>query len=84
MKIAVGNSRMDKKWKNRDIPWEDFCSKVAVTIRTTETVEEYRRLKKGSQDSIKDVGGFVGAQHHRHGVPTHERANAVFNRLIAR
>ena len=60
MKIAVGNSRMDKKWKNRDIPWEDFCSKVAVTIRTTETVEEYRRLKKGSQDSIKDVGGFVG------------------------
>lgn len=23
MKIAVGNSRMDKKWKNRDISWED-------------------------------------------------------------
>ena len=22
MKIAVGNSRMDKKWKNRDISWE--------------------------------------------------------------
>lgn len=60
MKIAVGNSRMDKKWKNREISWEDFCKKVSATIRTTETVEEYRRFKKGSQDNIKDVGGFVG------------------------
>ena len=60
MKIAVGNSRMDKKWKNREISWEELCQKVSTTIRTTETVEEYRKLKKGSQDSIKDVGGFVG------------------------
>ncbi len=60
MKIAVGNSRMDKKWKNRDISWEDLCEKVSVTQRTTETVDEYRKLKKGAQDSIKDVGGFVG------------------------
>ena len=62
MKIAVGNSRMDKKWKNRDISWEDLCQRVSSTIRTTETVEEYRKLKKGAQDSIKDVGGFVGGQ----------------------
>ena len=60
MKISVGNSRMDKKWKNREISWEELCQKVSTTIRTTETVEEYRKLKKGSQDSIKDVGGFVG------------------------
>ena len=51
---------MDKKWKNRDISWEDFCKKVSVTQRTTETVEEYRKLRKGRQDDIKDVGGFVG------------------------
>ena len=62
MKIAVGNSRMDKKWKNRDISWEDLCARVGSTIRTTETVEEYRKLKKGVQDNIKDVGGFVGGQ----------------------
>ena len=62
MKIAVGNSRMDKKWKNRDISWEDLCQRVSFTIRTTETVEEYRKLKKGAQDNIKDVGGFVGGQ----------------------
>ena len=62
MKIAVGNSRMDKKWKNRDISWDDLCTKVSTTIRTTETVEEFRKLKKGAQDAIKDVGGFVGGQ----------------------
>lgn len=60
MKIAYGNSRMDKKWKNSDISWVDFCSRVKTTQRTTETVEEYRKMKKGGQDSIKDVGGFVG------------------------
>ena len=60
MKIAVGNSRMDKKWKNREISWDELCRNVSVTQRTTETVEEYRKLKKGSQDAIKDVGGFVG------------------------
>ena len=31
MKIAVGNSRMDKKWKNRDISWEDLCARVGST-----------------------------------------------------
>ena len=60
MKIAVGNSRMDKKWKNQDISWADLCARCGNTIRTTETVEEYRKLKKGQQDGIKDVGGFVG------------------------
>lgn len=60
MKIAFGNSRMDKKWVNKDISWEDFSARCSFTIRTTETVEEYRKLKKGKQDNIKDVGGFVG------------------------
>lgn len=59
MKIAYGNSRMDKNWKNNDISWDDFCIRVSNTIRTTETVEEFRKLKKGQQDSIKDVGGYV-------------------------
>ena len=55
MKIAVGNSRMDKKRKNQDISWADLCARCGSTIRTTETVEEYRKLKKGQQDGIKDV-----------------------------
>ena len=60
MTSAAGNSRMDKKWKNQDISWADLCARCGSTIRTTETVEEYRKLKKGQQDGIKDVGGFVG------------------------
>lgn len=59
MQIAVGNSRMDKKWKNKDLAWEELCARVSTTIRTTETVCEYRKLPKVKQDSIKDVGGFV-------------------------
>jgi predicted P-loop ATPase len=66
LKIAIGNSRLDKKWKNNDISWEDFCARVSTTIRTTETLEEYRKLKKGQQDAIKDVGGYV-AGHLREG-----------------
>lgn len=60
MKIAYGNSRKEKKWKNKDISWEDFCRRVSSTQYTTETTEEYRRMKKNQQDEIKDVGGFVG------------------------
>ncbi len=60
MKIAVGNSRMDKRWKNRDITWEEFKNTIRATKRTTETVSEFRKLGRAQQDAIKDVGGFVG------------------------
>lgn len=66
MKIAYGNSRMEKKWRNKEISWEDFCRVVSKTQVTTETVEEYRKMTKARQDSIKDVGGFVGG-HLRNG-----------------
>lgn len=59
MKIAVGNSRMDKKWKNKNISWDDFMARCKSTIRTTETVSEYRKMSKPQQDAAKDVGGFV-------------------------
>ena len=66
LKISYGNSRMDKKWKNNEISWQDFCNRVSTTIRTTETAEEYLKSKKGQQDAIKDVGGYV-AGHLREG-----------------
>ena len=25
MKIAIGTSRMDKHWKNKEMSWEAFC-----------------------------------------------------------
>jgi hypothetical protein len=60
IKIAVGNSRMDKKWRNKEIAWEDFKNTVRTTKRTTETVSEFRKMGRARQDGIKDVGGFVG------------------------
>jgi broad specificity phosphatase PhoE len=29
---------MEKKWKNNEISWEDFCKRVSTTQTTTETV----------------------------------------------
>ena len=58
MKIAYGNSRMEKRWKNREISWEEFCKRVSAPIITTETVEEYRKMTKKQQDDVKDVGGY--------------------------
>jgi Predicted P-loop ATPase and inactivated derivatives len=58
-KVSVGNSRMDKVWKAREMSWEDFILKVSNTVRTSETVEEYKKLGKAKQDAIKDTGGFV-------------------------
>jgi len=47
---------MDKRWKNKELSWEDFKQ----IVRTTETVAEYRQMSKARQDDLKDVGGFVG------------------------
>ncbi len=60
MRIAVGNSRMDKKWKNKDMSWEELISKCSQTVRTTESIMEYRKMPKTAQDNTKDIGGFVG------------------------
>ncbi len=51
---------MDKKWKNKDISWDEFKNTVRTHQATTETVSEFRRMAKARQDAIKDVGGFVG------------------------
>ena len=59
MKIAYGDSRIARKWKNNEISWEDFCKRVSTTQYTTETVEEYRKMTKARRDAIKDVGGYV-------------------------
>lgn len=60
MRIAVGSRRTQKKWVNREISWEDFAARCSHTVRTSESVSEYRRMTRAQQDQIKDVGGFVG------------------------
>lgn len=57
--ISTGNSRMEKHWNGREMELEEFLQRISTTIRTSETVEQYRKLSKARQDGIKDVGGFV-------------------------
>ena len=58
--IATGASRQTKLWKNTELRWSELLARFAETTRTGETVAAYRKLPKAQQDSIKDVGGFVG------------------------
>ena len=67
MKIAVGDSRFTKKWRNKEMSWEEFCRQISIARYTTETVEEYRKMPKSQRDTVKDVGGFVGG-HLREGL----------------
>lgn len=60
VKIATGASRKSIKWKNTEMPWSKFVSRLSVPLRTSETAAEYKALPKAKRDEIKDVGGFVG------------------------
>jgi len=58
--IAIGKSRKETRWKNKELLWSELIQKLKITTRTRENYEEYKKLSKSEQDNIKDVGGFVG------------------------
>ena len=60
IQIAKGSSRFEKVWKNCDIMWSELVKELSTTTRTHETIGEYFNMPKKQQDSIKDIGGFVG------------------------
>lgn len=60
LSIALGASRKEVHWKNREMLWSELLDKLSVTQRTHETYAEYMKATKTRQDEIKDVGGFVG------------------------
>lgn len=57
--VSIGNSRMEKKWNGQEMEVSDFINRISHTHRTAETIEQYKKMSKGQQDSIKDVGGFI-------------------------
>ena len=59
MYISIGNSRMDKKYNGLEMSYEEFISRLSKTKYTAETMAQFKKLSKGKQDDIKDVGGFV-------------------------
>ena len=58
--IAYGNSCFSKNWSNKTIRFDELCSRLEQTIRTSETAEEYPKLPKSERNKVKDKGGFVG------------------------
>ena len=58
--IALGNSRKTKVWKNRPMQWSELLERMSKTVRTTETIAEYRAMTRDQQSERKDQGGFVG------------------------
>ena len=44
--ISTGNSRMEKRWNGREMELEEFIGRISTTIRTSETVEQYRKQSK--------------------------------------
>lgn len=57
--ITTGSSRKATQWNAQQMQWSDLVSKLAVPMRGTETLDEYIKLPKSKQDTLKDVGGFV-------------------------
>jgi hypothetical protein len=58
--IAIGKSRLETSWKNKQITWSALLQKLKEPRITGETSEEYRKMSKPDRDNKKDVGGFVG------------------------
>jgi len=60
IQIAIANSRNAKKWKNITLKISEFTTKLSKTARTPENQTQFLKMPKDDQDSIKDVGAFVG------------------------
>lgn len=60
--ISVGTFNGSKNWKKELISFEDLCARLSSTIRTPETVMEYKQFSREERDKTKDKGGFVGGE----------------------
>lgn len=58
--ISVGNSRNSKSWRQENTTVSALYARLSQPIVSTETHAEYMNMSKAQQDSLKDVGGFVG------------------------
>ena len=58
--ISVGASRRSTSWTVLNVKISELYERLASPIRGVETIAEYLKLPKATQDNLKDVGGFVG------------------------
>ena len=63
--ISIGKNRFEKAWNNTEWSWSKLVNRLRVSLRTKETIAEYKawgktREGRDKQSEVKDVGGFVG------------------------
>ncbi len=60
IRITTGTSRKAAAWNRQELLWSDFLQKLSRPLRTQESFARYKSLPKPEQDTLKDIGGFVG------------------------
>lgn len=58
--ISVGGGRKALVWAATETTWPALCDRLRAPVRGTESHAAYMRMTKAQQDSLKDIGGFVG------------------------
>lgn len=77
--VSAAGSRNATRWPAQTLYISDLYDKLRTPLRSTETLTAYLRLNKPQQDSLKDVGGFVGGIIHGGG---RRKGNAIDGRDI--
>ena len=62
MIITEFKSCVDRKGRELELSWDEIVDKFSEPFITHETLEEYKKMSKDEQASVKDVGGFVGGK----------------------
>lgn len=60
--ISAGASRQAKQWTPQTLLISELYDKLRTPARGQETLDAYRAMPKAKQDTLKDVGGFVGGE----------------------
>ncbi|MFA9380169.1 MAG: VapE domain-containing protein [Acetanaerobacterium sp.] len=57
--ISTAGSRKATHWLPSTLMWSELVERLHTPVRGTESLADYLALKKGAQDDLKDVGGYV-------------------------
>ncbi len=60
--IATAKNRFSKRWKNKEVYWDEFVEQLSAPTLTAETKAEYKKMSRMDKAKVKDVGGFVGGK----------------------
>ena len=60
LNISLGNSRKSVSWAATAISWPELTARLQTPVRGAESHAAYLRMPKAQQDTLKDIGGFVG------------------------